>query len=255
MPEPHEDLADRPGETLVHGETLAFPVAGAAQALQLVQDDAAVLLLPLPDALDELLPAQVVPRLSLLGQLLLDHVLRRDPGVVRARHPEGVVALHAPVARHDVLQGVVQGVPHVEHPRDVGGRDDDAEGLSVTHVLRVEIPVLEPELVPLRLHIPGLVGLRQCIRVHRSPHWICSVRLESPVSPPFSEKSVMSGFLSGQAPYVKDFSRDRGSEGRAGRAQLRRRNSSIRARTASASVGWNHSIPDSPLNQVIWRRA
>ena len=44
-----EDLAHRAREPLVHGEALALPVAGGAQALELVDDGAAVLLAPLPD--------------------------------------------------------------------------------------------------------------------------------------------------------------------------------------------------------------
>jgi len=170
VPEPHEDLAHRPREPLVHGEALALPVAGAAEPLELVQDNPAVLFFPRPDALDEFLAAQVMPGLPFLCKFLLDHVLGRDPGMVRARHPEGVVALHASIAGHDVLQGVVQGVPHVEHPRHVGGRDDDAEGRPVARVLRMEIPVFQPVLVPLRLHILRLVGLGQRLDVHRSPH-------------------------------------------------------------------------------------
>ena len=129
--EPDEDLAHGPGEALVHGEALALPVAGAAQPLELVQDDAAVLLLPLPDPLDEFLAAQVVAGHPFLGEFLLDDVLRGDPGVVRPGHPEGVVALHAVVADQDVLQGIVERVPHVQHARHVGRRDDDAEGLLV----------------------------------------------------------------------------------------------------------------------------
>ncbi len=152
-PEPDEDLAYGPGEPLVHGEAFPLPVAGAAKPLELVQDDAAVFFLPLPDAFDELLAAQVVAGLSFPGEFLLDDVLGGDPRVIRPGHPEGVVALHAAVAGHDILQGVVQGVPHVEHPCYIGGRDDDAEGLAVTCVLGMEIILFEPELVPLRLGI------------------------------------------------------------------------------------------------------
>jgi hypothetical protein len=35
--------------------------------------------------------------------------------------------LHAPEARHDVLQRVVERVPHVQHARHVGRRDRDGE--------------------------------------------------------------------------------------------------------------------------------
>ncbi len=81
--------------------------------------------LPLPDPLDELLAAEVVPVCALLGQLALDHVLGGDAGVVGAGHPERVVALHALPADEDVLERVVQRVAHVQDAGDVGRRDDD----------------------------------------------------------------------------------------------------------------------------------
>ena len=74
---------------------------------------------------DELLAAEGVAVRALLGQLALDHVLGGDPGVVGAGHPEHVVALHAPVAAEDVLEGVVEGMAHVQDAGDVGRRDDD----------------------------------------------------------------------------------------------------------------------------------
>src|SRR5205814_10510540 len=43
----------------VHGEPLAAPVAGSAQLLELFNDDAAVCLLPFPNAFLELLASQV----------------------------------------------------------------------------------------------------------------------------------------------------------------------------------------------------
>ena len=56
--------------------------------MELLQDDAALLAAPVPDLLEELLPAEVVAGLLLLAQLALDDRLGRDAGVVRARDPE-----------------------------------------------------------------------------------------------------------------------------------------------------------------------
>ena len=50
-----EGLAHGPGAHVVHGEAAAGPVAGGAEGLLLLHDAAAVLLLPGPDALQELL--------------------------------------------------------------------------------------------------------------------------------------------------------------------------------------------------------
>ena len=58
-----EDAVDRADVALVEREPLALVVAGRAEALVLLDDRRAVLLLPLPDALDELLATEVVREL------------------------------------------------------------------------------------------------------------------------------------------------------------------------------------------------
>ena len=124
-----EDLDDRLRQALVHGETLARPVAGGTKALELVDDRAAGLRLPLPDLVDEVLAAHR-PALDLaFGELALDHHLRGDAGMVHARLPEDVLAAHALEADEDVLKRVVQRVAHVKRAGHVGRRDDDGEGV------------------------------------------------------------------------------------------------------------------------------
>ncbi len=83
----HEGLFHRDGEVLVHGEVFARPVDAGAEALHLVEDGAAVVLFPLPYALDEGFAAQLLPRFALAGQLALHHHLRGDAGVVGSRNP------------------------------------------------------------------------------------------------------------------------------------------------------------------------
>ena len=84
-----------------------------------------------PHALEELRAAEAAAvRLLALGELALDHHLGGDAGVIGARLPEHVAAAHALEAAQDVLQGVVEGVAHMQGARHVGRRDDDAEGLG-----------------------------------------------------------------------------------------------------------------------------
>src|SRR5262249_61833420 len=84
------------GARLIECEARALPVAGAAQLAQLTEDAGLVLVLPLPDALHQLLAAEVMARLLLLlHDEPFHHGLRGDAGVIRAWHPQGVVALHA----------------------------------------------------------------------------------------------------------------------------------------------------------------
>ena len=70
------------------------------------------------------------------------------PGVIGARDPQGVVPDHAVVADLDVLQGVVQAVPHVQDAGDVGRRDDDDE--------------------PLLSRLVDPAGAKRCFSIHRA---------------------------------------------------------------------------------------
>ena len=159
---PLEDGLHRPGQPRVHGEALARPVHAVAEAAHLAEDPAAGLLLPLPDPLDERLPTEVVPGEALLGQLPLDHVLGGDAGVVHARQPERVVALHAAAAGQRVHQRVLEGMAEVQRAGDVGRRDDDAERRLVGRLRSAgrEVAPLDPPLVerPLYLRRNVLAG-------------------------------------------------------------------------------------------------
>ncbi len=189
----HEHLAHGARELGGHRELLALPVAGGAQRLELLDDRPAALLPPLPHALDELLAAQVEPGLLLLLQLLLHHVLRRDPGVVRARDPARVPSLHAAPARDHVLEGVVERVAHVEHARHVGRRDYDAEGRPRVRRLGVEDPAAFPLGVPAALHLLGVEALVHLLRLCRLGHGgsVCERMLSttSSLRPPRSRLS------------------------------------------------------------------
>jgi len=138
----HELAAHRARQPLVHGEARAAPVGAHAQALQLLEDDAAVLLLPLPHALQEALAAELEAAGALLAQLALHHHLGADAGVVGAGLEQRLVPLHALEAYEGVDDGVVEGVAEVEVARDVGRRDDDgerflaAEGVGGERLLR-----------------------------------------------------------------------------------------------------------------------
>ena len=142
-----EDLADGLGAALVQGEALTAPVAGGAHLLQLGNDAVAVLLLPLPGALQELLTAEVFLGQTFLAHGLHDLGLGGDGGVVGAGEPQGGVARHTLVADQDILEGVVQGVTHVELARNVGRRDDDGVGLLVGIAVGGEIALVHPILV------------------------------------------------------------------------------------------------------------
>ena len=80
----HEELADRGDVVGVEGEVLVGIVAGAAHALDLLDDRGAVFAAPFVAGLDELLAADFKTADALLGELLVDLGLRGDTGVVGA---------------------------------------------------------------------------------------------------------------------------------------------------------------------------
>ena len=65
-----ERLAHGLGAALVHREAGAGPVTARAHLLLLLDDAVTVFILPLPDPLQELLPAQVIASLALLDTQL-----------------------------------------------------------------------------------------------------------------------------------------------------------------------------------------
>ena len=125
-----EDFQNGLGQAFVHGEAFARPVAGCAEAAELVEDQAARFRLPLPDLVDEGLAAHGAAMQLLFHELALDDHLRRDARMVHARLPEHVLAAHALEADHDVLQRVVERVAHVQRTGDVRRRNDDTEGVG-----------------------------------------------------------------------------------------------------------------------------
>ncbi len=169
----HEDLDDGIVEVALvrgggarragHGEGVAGPVAGRAEALELVDDGVAGLALPLPHLLEE----GLAPHLAaggvgfVLRQFAFDDHLGGDAGMVLTGLPERVEAAHPVPADEDVLQRVVEGVAHVERAGDVGRRDHDGERLRprLRVRARLEGAGLFPGVVEARLRLGGVEGL------------------------------------------------------------------------------------------------
>ena len=151
-----EDIIHRLAPLLVHGEGEAIPVAGGADLLELADDDPAVLVRPVPHLVEELLASEVALLDPLLGQLSHHLRLRSYGGVICAGDPAGVEAGHPCPADEDILEGVIEHMPHMEHAGDVGRGDDDGVGRSVVR-MRGEELMLGPVSIPLILHLGGIV--------------------------------------------------------------------------------------------------
>ena len=162
----HEHLPDGLGAALVHGESGPAPIAGSTQLLLLLHNAVAVLLLPVPDPIQELFPPKIVAGQALLPELLLHLDLGGDARMVHTGDPQGGVALHPLEANEGVLQGIVHGVAHMQLARHVGGWHNNRKRLGVGLFGGTEIAALLPHFVNFGLHLPGFIDLRQFFSCH-----------------------------------------------------------------------------------------
>ena len=159
-----EYLAHGVGEAFAHRERLAAPVAGGAELFELADYTVAVLLLPVPNALEKLLASEIVAGDAFVfAEVFLDLYLRGDAGMVCAGYPKGVVALHALGADENVLKRFVKGVPHVELSRDVGRRDNDAEGRAAILGVGRKIAFLRPHGIYPVLKVLRIIDFREFV--------------------------------------------------------------------------------------------
>ena len=150
-----KDAADRGGETRVHREALALPIGRGAEAAQLAGDRAARLLLPLPDALDKPLAAEIALRSALLGDLVADDDLGGDAGMIGAGLPQHVAAAHALIADQHILQREGQRMPHMQAAGHVRRRHHDRIGRLVAVGVGGKRARCFPQRVAARLHAAG----------------------------------------------------------------------------------------------------
>ena len=109
-----EDMGDGALIALVHRETLVLPVARRAQAAELAGDRATGLRLPFPDMLKEGLASNLGALEALAVEVALDHHLGRDPGMIRADHPQCILAAHPLAPGEDILQRDIERVADVQ---------------------------------------------------------------------------------------------------------------------------------------------
>ena len=153
-----EDLAHGLRVVLVHGKALVIEVNGAAHTLDLLDDDATVLVGPIPASVDKLVATDLQAANALALELLVDLGLRGDTGVIGSEHPARGLAAHAGHTDDGVLDGVVGGVTHVELAGHVGRRNGDgavAHALTALVVAAVEPLLQDRRLVGRRIVVLG----------------------------------------------------------------------------------------------------
>ena len=113
----------------------------------------------MPDPFEKRVAPQGFPCGAFLHQLFLDDILSGNTGMVGARHPEHIAALHAAPANQDVLKRIVQRVTDVQRTGHVRRRNDDAIGRAGVLRRGLEVAAADPLLVPAVFDGFGFVGL------------------------------------------------------------------------------------------------
>ena len=143
-----EHLVDCLVAAFVHRESFSSPVTGVTELAALTCDASAVLSLPLPCVLEELLTGHIVLVDSLLLTELLDYLdLGSDAGMVRSRQPQCRISLKSLPSCEDVLKCLVKCVTHMQLTCDVRRRHYDSERLLVLIDICIECTLLLPHLI------------------------------------------------------------------------------------------------------------
>jgi hypothetical protein len=141
---------------------LSRPIGGATKAFQLLNDNAAVFVLPFEHALKKFLAAEIVARDAFIfAQPFFDRSLRSDSSVIHAWQPKHFKALHPRAPRENILNRVVQDVPECQNAGDIRRRHHDRERLFLRTRVRFKIAIVDPTLIPLWLDGSRIVGFRK----------------------------------------------------------------------------------------------
>ena len=154
-----EGIDDGFAQVGVHRELGAVPVATGAEFAQLAEDNTAVLFLPFPGVFEEFLAGEVFLADAFGLEFGDDLAFGGDAGVVRARDPAGVFAVHPRLADEHVVERVVEYVSHMQDARDVGRGNHDGVGRPIVG-LGVEKLMLQPVGVPFVFDLRGVIVLR-----------------------------------------------------------------------------------------------
>ena len=153
----HKYFLDCLGASLIHSETLSVPVAGRTDLFQLFYNAATVLLLPVPNMLQELLSADIILGNALLPKLFHYLCLCGNGCVVGSRYPECLIALHSLKTDQDILKCIIQGMSHVELSRDIWRRHNDRKRFLAAIYLRMKVFFLLPFIIGSLLNVRRIV--------------------------------------------------------------------------------------------------
>ena len=121
----NKNIANSLRKAFVHCKTLAVPVNGISKLALLFNNCVMMVFLYLPSALKEFFTSKVIAGLSLFFKLLFNNILSGNSCMVSSRNPKSVVAFHSVVAHNNILQCIVQPVPHMKNTCNIWRRNYD----------------------------------------------------------------------------------------------------------------------------------
>ena len=145
----------------IHGKALSVPVCGGAQLMKLIYDTATVLFSPFPAVFKEFFPSYLVFIYTLCLQAFRNLYLCGNGRMIGARLPQCLVSFHPLPTGQDILKCIIQGMSHMQLPRDIWRRHNYRKGFLFFIRLCVEISAIKPFLVNAILHSGGIIGFSQ----------------------------------------------------------------------------------------------
>ena len=118
--EVYKDFNDAFRASFVHREASSVPIAGSTNLAQLFENDTAMFFRPIPSVLQELFTGEIQFADTLLSEFIYNLCFGCNGSVVCSWHPARILSFHSCVAHQDVLNRVVEDVPHMQHSRHVG---------------------------------------------------------------------------------------------------------------------------------------
>ena len=163
----HKNFLNGFRKSFIHGKPFTAPVAGTTQSSQLVNNQSAVFFAPFPYPFDELFPAHGMPVGPLSCQVSLHHVLGGDAGMIGSGLPKHIVPGHFLVTAQNILEGIVQSMPHVKGPGHVRGRDNNTVRGFFRKRRWLKQVVFLPVLIPFLFNFPGFITFGYGFFFHR----------------------------------------------------------------------------------------
>src|SRR5438093_322014 len=104
--------------------------------------------------------------------------------MIRPRQPERVESAHSFPPHQDVIEGVLQGVPHVERTGEVRRRDNRGESGLRGRVVRKKVTASLPKGVPRLLLELRVISLWDLLLLHEVPRPGTKQLAQASIHPP-----------------------------------------------------------------------